>query len=106
MESRKGTQHKAAGQSQPFIEGEALQQLKERVQHFRSDASTALSQFRSEATSALNAVKHDYKRARAALHRLHDHSALLSFLHDKFPRPAANASQSVMRNRRGRSSSV
>lgn len=104
MESRKITQRKAAGQPQPFIGGEALQQLKERVQHFRSDANTALSQLRGEANSALSAVKHDYKRASAAMHRLHDHSALLSFLHEKFPRPEANNAQAALRNRQDRSS--
>jgi len=103
MKSRQGTQHKAAGQPQPFTEGDALQQWTEKVQHFRSDASSALSHFRSDATGALNAVKHDYKRVRAAMHRLHDHSALLSFLHAKFPPQATKQAQSPLRNRQGRS---
>ncbi|MDO8267224.1 MAG: hypothetical protein Q7T32_05260 [Moraxellaceae bacterium] len=103
MESRKITQHKAAGQPQPFTEGDALQQLSEKVQHFRSDATTALTHLRSDTTSALSAVKHDYKRVRAAMHRLHDHSALLSFLHEKFPRPATQNAKTALRNRPGKS---
>lgn len=104
MESRKITQHKAAGQPQPFIEGEALQQWKEKVEHLRSDASSALSQFRNEASSALNAVKHDYKRARASMHRLYDHSALVSFLSEKLHRPATKSARSPLRGRQqGRS---
>ena len=104
MESTKITQHKAAGQPQPFTEGDALQQLTEKVQHFRSDATTALSHFRSDTSSALNALKHDYKRARAAMHRLHDHSALLSYLHEKFPRPATRTAKTALRNRPAKSS--
>lgn len=104
MESRKITPHKAAGQPQPFIEGEALQQWKDKVEHLRSDASSALNHFRSDASSALNAVKHDYKRARASMHRLYDHSALLTFLQEKFPRPATKNAKTAWRNRQGRSS--
>lgn len=104
MESRKITQHKAAGQPQPFTEGDALQQLSEKVQHFSSDATTTLTHLRSDTTSALSALKHDYKRARAAMHRLHDHSALLSFLHEKFPRPATQNAKTALRNRPAKSS--
>lgn len=106
MESRQGIQHKAAAQPQPFPEGDALQQWTEKVQHFRSDASTALSHFRSDASSALSAVKQDYRRARAAMHRLHDHSALLSFLHEKFPAPAAKKARSPLRKQQGRSTPI
>lgn len=102
MESRKITQQKTAGQPQPFIEGEALQQWKEKVEHWRSDANEAFSQFRSEANSALTAVKHDYKRARASMHRLYDHSALVSFLSEKLHRPATRNAGTALRNRRGR----
>lgn len=104
MESRKITQHKAAGQPQPFIEGEALQQLKEKVEHLRSDASSTLSQLRSEASNALSAVKQDYKRMRASMHRLYDHSALVTFLQERFPRPASKNAKTALRNRPGRTS--
>lgn len=106
MESRQGTQHKAAAQPQPITGSDALQQWTEKVQHFRSDASAALSHFRSDASSALSAVKQDYRRARAAMHRLHDHSALLSFLHEKFPPPATKRARSPLRNQQGKPKSL
>lgn len=102
MESQKITQQKAAGQPQPFIEGEALQQWKDKVEHWRTDATEALSQFRSEASNAFTAVKQDYKRARASMHRLYDHSALVSFLNERLHRPAAKNARPALRNRRGR----